>query len=585
MSYSPPYHTYRPIHPATNGYANTHRDNGNDYDEYNNNDSINNDYSSHNTRPSNTLHHRNVRPNNTLQRQTSTHTPLTRVIRTVRSADIFYKADNDYILQHHAGGLISIIAFSIITLLMLNECYQYIYPPPHTHISVETRKNMKDYMSISYNFTFPALPCKDIGIDVLDISGESHADVDAVLGASSSKNTANNQAKTKQHGASLVGGREAWHVKLAADGGWMTAPYESEYEHQHGNAQASHGQGHAHAHVDANTNTQQQQQTQSSNEAASQLLQELVKNFDTSNKNTQQADNTNNDDANNNANANANKQQNEATNTAGEGSSNNANIAHNTHARRLLAQQHTPMLVPANAGTNDVDTYYQQHLSLLKQQNAAQLSVHGTGCLLWGSIKVNKVAGNMHIALGGAHNHAHYDAEGNPVKPQHVHQFASPLDVLLFNASHTINYLRFGDEIPIESLSSTQHTKQNPLNGATQRIDKYAGVFQYFIKIIPTVYSTDSEEIDSNQYSVTNYTIQLTPYDLQRITVNRLPGLYFLYDLSPFVIYITQKSPRLSELLTTMCAIIGGIITIASIIDSLIYHMNTKRKIKDRIKG
>jgi hypothetical protein len=155
MSYSSS--SYRPVHPANhpnttgNGYNQNHyTDNDNDYQSFN--ESQHHHNNSNTTSPTSTLYHRNVPSHATtqLQRQTSSHTPLTRMIRTVRSAVIFYKADSDYTLQHHAGGVISIVAFLIITLLTMNELYTYMDPQHHTHISVETRENMKNHIVCVY---------------------------------------------------------------------------------------------------------------------------------------------------------------------------------------------------------------------------------------------------------------------------------------------------------------------------------------------------------------------------------------------------------------------------------------------------
>ena len=109
----------------------------------------------------------------------------------------------------------------------------------------------------------------------------------------------------------------------------------------------------------------------------------------------------------------------------------------------------------------------------------------GEGCTIVGSMKVNKVSGNFHIAHG----------ESVVRDGRHMHHF-NPALAPKFNVSHTINSLSFGDPYP--------NMPKNPLD-SVQRIigtDESTGLFQYFIKIIPTVYKDDrGATVNTNQYT------------------------------------------------------------------------------------
>ncbi len=61
----------------------------------------------------------------------------------------------------------------------------------------------------------------------------------------------------------------------------------------------------------------------------------------------------------------------------------------------------------------------------------------GEGCSVWGSMKVNKVAGNFHIAHG----------ESMVRDGRHIHHF-DLAKAPLFNISHTIHSLSFGEPFP-----------------------------------------------------------------------------------------------------------------------------------------
>ena len=61
----------------------------------------------------------------------------------------------------------------------------------------------------------------------------------------------------------------------------------------------------------------------------------------------------------------------------------------------------------------------------------------GEGCTISGTMKINKVSGNFHIAHG----------ESVVRDSHHLHHF-NPVLAPKFNVSHTINYLSFGDPYP-----------------------------------------------------------------------------------------------------------------------------------------
>lgn len=41
-----------------------------------------------------------------------------------------------------------------------------------------------------------------------------------------------------------------------------------------------------------------------------------------------------------------------------------------------------------------------------------------------------------------------------------------------------------------------------------------------------------------------------------------LPGIFFVYDLAPFMVEISMESYPLTHLFTRLCAIVGGIFTV-----------------------
>jgi len=180
----------------------------------------------------------------------------------------------------------------------------------------------------------------------------------------------------------------------------------------------------------------------------------------------------------------------------------------------------------------------------------------GEGCQVYGYLLVNKVAGNFHFAPGKSFQQHH----------MHVHDL-QPLKALKFNLSHTVNRLSFGKEFPgiINPLDSVFKSDATP------------GMYQYFIKVVPTVYeSLSSGAISTNQFSVTEHYKPMTA-DIN--TAHGLPGVFFMYELSPIMVKFTESRKSFAHFITGVCAIIGGVFTVAGIIDSFIYQgMRTLKK-------
>ncbi|KAM9992607.1 hypothetical protein ACTFIY_010034 [Dictyostelium cf. discoideum] len=184
---------------------------------------------------------------------------------------------------------------------------------------------------------------------------------------------------------------------------------------------------------------------------------------------------------------------------------------------------------------------------------------NGEGCQVYGFILVNKVAGNFHFAPGKSFQQHH----------MHVHDL-QPFKDGAFNVSHTINRLSFGNDFP---------GIKNPLDDVTKTEMVGVGMFQYFVKIVPTIYEgLNGNRIATNQYSVTEHYRLLAKKGEEP---SGLPGLFFMYDLSPIMMKVSEKGKSFASFLTNVCAIIGGVFTVFGIFDSFIYYStkNLQKKI------
>jgi len=171
----------------------------------------------------------------------------------------------------------------------------------------------------------------------------------------------------------------------------------------------------------------------------------------------------------------------------------------------------------------------------------------GEGCRLYGKVQVAKVAGNFHIAPGHTlkEQHSHYhDLHSMP--PQR------------FDTSHTVHHLSFGQPFP---------GKTYPLDGKTFTAHQGGVMFQYYVKVVPTiyVYMDTPEDLATHQFSVTRQQKDIGT------GMAGLPGFFVQYEFSPLMVKYEERRPSLSHFLVSLCAIIGGVFTVASLIDSLIY--------------
>ncbi|XP_074280154.1 uncharacterized protein LOC141605337 [Silene latifolia] len=172
----------------------------------------------------------------------------------------------------------------------------------------------------------------------------------------------------------------------------------------------------------------------------------------------------------------------------------------------------------------------------------------GEGCNIYGSLEVNKVAGNFHFAPGKS-----FHQSGFIVHDLLAFQKDS------FNISHKINRLAFGDYYP---------GVVNPLDGVEWTHSTPNGMYQYFLKVVPTVYTDLSgHAIQSNQFSVTEHFKSASAGHF-----SSLPGVFFFYDLSPIKVTFKEGHVSFLHFLTNVCAIVGGVFTVSGILDSFIYH-------------
>lgn len=170
------------------------------------------------------------------------------------------------------------------------------------------------------------------------------------------------------------------------------------------------------------------------------------------------------------------------------------------------------------------------------------------GCNIHGDIRISKVAGRIHITPGHSFSFAGHT----------IHDYTAlknkPLDL-----THNIRKLSFGREYPGQA---------NPLDNTKRQAGskhEHLGQHEYFIRIVPTTYQYSfGRTFMSNQYSQSYIFRQSDPSAGGR----HIPGVFFNYDLSPIHVEVSERRPSFFHFVVQLCAIIGGVFTVSSMMST-----------------
>lgn len=208
------------------------------------------------------------------------------------------------------------------------------------------------------------------------------------------------------------------------------------------------------------------------------------------------------------------------------------------------------------------------------------------GCNIAGRVRVNKVVGNINLSPGRSFRSS----------AQNIYELVPYLkeDGNRHDFSHTINELAFegDDEYDIQMAELGREMKakmgivNNPLDGTHGRTPKQQYMFQYFLKVVSTQLRTlDGKVINTHQYSATHFERDLTHGQNENAdgmhishSMTGVPGAFFNFEISPILVVHTETRQSFAHFITSTCAIVGGVLTVASIIDSVLFATSKKLK-------
>lgn len=171
------------------------------------------------------------------------------------------------------------------------------------------------------------------------------------------------------------------------------------------------------------------------------------------------------------------------------------------------------------------------------------------------------MAGNFHVAPGRAFS----SASGHL-----VHEF-KPFALDRFNTSHEIHSLSFGPPYP---------DQVNPLDGVRQQVDVGSFLYQYYLKVVRTTYKPlKGQPVATSQYTVTE-TQRFVPPALPGHPGGSafvLPGVFFIYDISPIMATYSEETRSVGRFLTSLCSIVGGVFVVAGMVDTALHQTMLRR--------
>eukprot|EP00093_Oithona_nana_P009997 09997.XXX_278508_277250_1 [CDS] Oithona nana genome sequencing. len=167
-------------------------------------------------------------------------------------------------------------------------------------------------------------------------------------------------------------------------------------------------------------------------------------------------------------------------------------------------------------------------------------------CRVHGSLTLNKVSGNFHIAAG----------KSVPLMRGHAH-LTTLFDDQDANFTHRIDRFSFGD--PHGSIIQ-------PLEGDEKITENSQMKYQYFIEVVPTDIQSLSGTWRTYQYSVKELA---RPID-HTAGSHGAPGIYFRYDMSALKVVVKQDREPLWTWLVKLCAGVGGLISTSNILCDII---------------
>ena len=107
-------------------------------------------------------------------------------------------------------------------------------------------------------------------------------------------------------------------------------------------------------------------------------------------------------------------------------------------------------------------------------------------------------------------------------------------------------------------------------------------MFQYFLSVVPTTYRRiDGIATKSYQYAIMEHE-RSARFKARGLTP---PGIVFGYKFSPIAVDVAESRGGLLQLGTRLCAVLGGLFTVAGMANGLVGRVVPAKKVVERGGG
>nr|GEU93211.1 protein disulfide isomerase-like 5-4 [Tanacetum cinerariifolium] len=236
-------------------------------------------------------------------------------------------------------------------------------------------------------------------------------------------------------------------------------------------------------------------------------------------------------------------------------------------------------------GNHDHESYYgdrntdslveaMEHLVAPNNSESRKLSLHDrygqskvfekrpapreAGCRIEGFVRVKKVPGSIIVS---------------PRSESHS------FDASQINMSHVISSFNFGKKVTPKTMSDLKRLRHyieshDKLAGKSYiNVEDHADVtIEHYLQVVKTeVMSSSYQLIEDYEYTAHSSLVHALT----------IPVAKFHFEPSPMQILVTEDPKSFSHFITNVCAIIGGVFTVAGILDSLLHNtMRLAKKIE-----
>ncbi|KAG2134289.1 Sec1-like protein [Suillus cothurnatus] len=207
------------------------------------------------------------------------------------------------------------------------------------------------------------------------------------------------------------------------------------------------------------------------------------------------------------------------------------------------------------------------------------------GCNVSGRIRVNKVVGSIQISPGRSYqagSRTFQDLVPYLRDDSNPHDFSHIIHEFFFMADdeYNPNKAKIGKD-----MKERMGISDNPLDGVEAKTTKAAYMYQYFLKVVSTQFRMlEGKTINTHQYSSTQFERDLTKFNegenkqgiFTQHGVAGAPGAYFNFEISPILVVHSETRQSFAHFLTSTCAIVGGVLTVAALLDSILFATGRK---------